>query len=286
MSSCGEVRSQGKEEEPLIGARGTSSTGPSLNAYNDIRILFGDPSPALADTDSTTASIDASPAECLLVVDSGFSHTTITPVYHGSPIQRSIRRLDIGGKFLTNYMKEIISIRQMNLLDETHLMDQVKEAACFVSDDFPHDLERCWKGNSAKRKRNSNGDGNGTGNKDDRFTLADSSIAVDYFLPDYALRPSGIMLPHDPSILATRDRNGMVLGPSGQREHVLTLANERVAVPELLFNPGDVGMKQAGLPEAVMQSLSALPPGLWPAMLANVLLVGGNANLKGIVERL
>ena len=66
----------------------------------------------------------------------------------------------------------------------------------------------------------------------------------------------------------------------------MTLGNERFTVPELLFNPGDIGMKQAGLPDTIMQSMSGLPPGLWTAMLSNILVVGGNANLPGFVDRL
>ena len=66
----------------------------------------------------------------------------------------------------------------------------------------------------------------------------------------------------------------------------MALGNERFTVPELLFNPGDIGMKQAGLPEAVMQTMSGLPPGLWPSMLSNILVIGGNAKFDGFLARL
>ena len=66
----------------------------------------------------------------------------------------------------------------------------------------------------------------------------------------------------------------------------MTLGNERFSVPELLFNPGDIGMKQAGLPESIMQSLKSVPTALWAAMLANIYIVGGNAKLKNFAERL
>ncbi|RYG67442.1 hypothetical protein EON77_16495 [bacterium] len=54
----------------------------------------------------------------------------------------------------------------------------------------------------------------------------------------------------------------------------------------MIFTPSDIGMPQAGLAEVIVQSLSTLPAGLWPAMLANVIVVGGNAKLPGFVERL
>src|SRR5690606_22691014 len=69
-------------------------------------------------------------------------------------------------------------------------------------------------------------------------------------------------------------------------EDVMTLGNERFTVPEILFNPRDIGMKQAGISETVMQSLSVLPTGLHPSFLANVLVVGGNASIPGFIERM
>ena len=123
--------------------------------------MFGDPPP--------DPELNVSPAECLLVVDSGFSHTTVTPLLRGRPIQQAVRRLDIGGKFLTNYLKELISIRHYNMLDETHLMNEVKEAICFVSGDFKRDLERIWKGASGKQRIVREGE---------------REIVVDYVLPD------------------------------------------------------------------------------------------------------
>ena len=36
-----------------------------------------------------------------------------------------MRRLNIGGKLLTNYLKELVSYRQWNMMDEYLLMNQV-----------------------------------------------------------------------------------------------------------------------------------------------------------------
>ena len=43
------------------------------------------------------------------------------------------------------------------------------------------------------------------------------------------------------------------------RSKVLTMETERFCVPELLFNPSDIGIKQAGIAEATWQSLQSLP---------------------------
>ncbi|KAK2760208.1 Actin- protein 6 [Arachnomyces sp. PD_36] len=234
--------------------------GPCLNAWNDVHSLFGDQvtpqpgSPAL-------------PVECLLVIDSGYSQTTVTPVYRGRPLQRAIRRLEIGGKLLTNYLKELVSIRQYNMVDETYIMNDVKESVCYVSENFKTDMEKTWKGN---RKRGSADPGEG--------------IVMDYVLPDPNTHKKGFMRPHDPQ---SKKKKGMLSGPGSElSEDVMTLGNERFTVPEILFNPQDIGMKQAGIPEIVMQSLSVLPTGLHPAFLANILVVGGNACMPGFIERI
>lgn len=213
------------------------------------------------------ASSGCSPAECLLVIDSGYSHTTVTPVYRGRPLQRAIRRLEIGGKFLTNYLKELISIRDYNVMDETYVINTIKESVCYVTHDFAADLEKAKLGN---KKRESDGGVEG--------------IVVDYVLPDPNLGTKGYMRTHDP-LLAAKTRKALLTGPRPS-EASIVLGNERFAVPETLFRPDDIGMKQPGIPETVIRSLSTLPTGLHPAFLANILVVGGNALIPGMIERL
>ncbi|KAG8529957.1 uncharacterized protein KY384_005438 [Bacidia gigantensis] len=237
--------------------------GPSLNAYNDIAQLFEDGVPG--------AIRSHSPAECVLVIDSGFSHTTIAPILHGRPIQQAIRRLDIGGKFLTNYLKELVSIRHYNMLDEVHLMNEVKESICFVSQDYKRDLQRTWKGSSTTQKTVREGE---------------RDIVVDYVLPDYNSHKKGYARPHDPSLNAKLRKIGAMTGPSEVAEDFMTLGNERFTVPELLFNPMDVGSRQPGIAETAIQSLSAVPTGLWPVLLANILVVGGNTKIDGFMPRI
>ena len=52
-------------------------------------------------------------------------------------------RVDVGGKLLTNHLKELVSFRQWNMMEETHIMNDVKERCCFVSTQFAADLEAC-----------------------------------------------------------------------------------------------------------------------------------------------
>lgn len=239
--------------------------GPILNAYSDIPYIFGSPS------HNTTVNKAISPAEAVLVIDTGYSHTTVTPVYKGRAIQQAIRRLTIGGKMLTNYLKELVST-SFNMSDETHMMNQAKEQICFVSQEFRADMDRAWKGDATHPNM--------------ALDPAGRGLFVDYVLPDYTARQEGVVRPHDPMVAAKALRSQAIGGPREQIDPFLTLGSQRIKVPELLFNPGDIGMKEGGLPEVVMQSLQALPTGLWPVMLANVLVVGGNARFEGFVERL
>ena len=78
---------------------------------------------------------------CCCVVDSGYSFTHIVPTHHaGEAIINAIRRLDLGGKVLTNLLKEYVTYRQWNMMDEFHIVNDVKEQLCFVSDQFDKEM--------------------------------------------------------------------------------------------------------------------------------------------------
>jgi hypothetical protein len=52
-------------------------------------------------------------------------------------------RIDVGGKLLTNHLKELVSFRQWNMMEETYIVNDVKEKCCYVSRQFAADLETC-----------------------------------------------------------------------------------------------------------------------------------------------
>lgn len=98
---------------------------------------------------------------CCLVIEMGYSFTHIIPFVKMKKHKMAIRRIDVGGKLLTNHMKEIISYRQLNVMDESYVINQVKEDSCFVSQNFVADMHM------ARRK------------------LSENSIVKDYVLPDF-----------------------------------------------------------------------------------------------------
>jgi actin-related protein 6 len=225
--------------------------GPRLNAYHP----------------SSSVSLSALPQECLLIIDTSYSDTTILPLYNGKLIQSAVRRLTVGGKLLTNYLKELASLRHYNLMEETYLLNEIKEAVSYVSpssQDFSKDLERAWKGRLGNKRE------------------LDSSVVVDYVLPDYESAIHGHARPHD----AAKSRMRRMQPLQGPREDLLPMGNERFSVPELLFNPTDIGIQEAGIPGAVLESLSNLPEALKIGLLSNVVVVGGNSLIKGFNARL
>lgn len=45
------------------------------------------------------------------MVDAGFSYTHAVPVFDYHVLEEGVRRIDLGGKALTNFMKELVSYR-------------------------------------------------------------------------------------------------------------------------------------------------------------------------------
>ncbi|KIV81988.1 hypothetical protein PV11_04132 [Exophiala sideris] len=251
--------------------------GPSLNAYNDLHPLY---------EETSAPTSDSMPMECLLVIDSGYSHTTITPTFNGRPLHRAIRRLDFGGKHLTNLLKEVISVRHFDLHQDTKIVNDIKEEISFVSTDFRRDLEKTWKGNknhqTTVHTKVLEGDG---AVKVEQQILTDD-LRVDYILPDGMHILRGFSRPHDPSPAARKRKQAALAAGAADAEISMTLGNERFTIPEILFSPSDIGSKQPGLADIVMQSLSVLPPLVQATMLCNVLVVGGTAKVPGFVERI
>ena len=186
---------------------------------------------------------------CSLVVDSGYSFTHVVPYYRGKALLESALRIDVGGKLLTNHLKEIVSYRQLNVMDETYVMNQVKEEVCFVSQDLYTDMRK------AKERRNPN------------------SISLDYVLPDFTTIKTGYILP----------KEGRQQGTS--EEQVLRITNERISIPEILFNPSDVGIHQMGIPEAIVHCISSTPRPMHRYMYSNIVLTGGSTRFPGFRER-
>jgi len=184
-----------------------------------------------------------------VVVDIGYSFTHVIPFVEEAPVNHAIKRISIGGKIMTNYLKEVISYRSFSMMDETHLVNHIKETVCTTSVDFKVDLAKCKLG----KKKN--------------------PYRLEYVLPSHV---DGNTMGH------VRPENAKPI----DEEQILTLANERITIPELLFSPNLIGLKQAGLAETVAQSIDACHPDIRGLLFENIILVGGSTNFRNLGARL
>ena len=142
------------------------------------------------------------------------------------------------------------------MMEETFLVEHIKDAVCFVSRDLRHDLTLS-KPRSSPHK-------------------------IEYVLPD------GVKNLHGFARAPTANAQS-VQGSQGKDkdvEQILALNNERFTVPELLFHPTDVGLRQAGVAELLVEAAQGVHPDLHQLLYSNILLVGGTSRCPGFKERL
>jgi len=232
------------------------------------------------------------------VLDVGFSFAHASPVFDGRVADHHVKRLNLGGRALTNYLKELISYRQWNVMDEFALIEDVKLKSVYCQENG--DIYEALK--EAKKK------------------IRENKIAVKYVLPDGVNTLRGFLADsvlandandassseseiNEDDDLQTRRRKlkkqkekaakgagSMELAPDAQS---LVLVNERFMVPEILFHPSDIGLNQCGIAELVAQSVhhdeandSLHDQTVEALMWLNVIVTGGSAKIPGLVERL
>jgi len=67
--------------------------------------------------------------------------TSIVPTINTMAIQAGIRRIHIGGKLLTNLLKQTLSYRKFNMMDEFYIVNEAKESLLFLSMDFEQEMK-------------------------------------------------------------------------------------------------------------------------------------------------
>jgi len=177
------------------------------------------------------ASADGLGHVACLVVDLGFSATHAAPFLRGRAVQGAVRRLNVGGRLLTGFLQEGLSYRQYNMMDEVVIVNAAKEALCFVAPSGI-DAEISRVGPTVK---------------------AASSVYAEWVLPTFG----GTASSDDPDNSPTGYRRSLKVDPDSGRfrrtnkhdqsaAQCLRLEAERFLVPELLFRPSDVGLRQGG----------------------------------------
>lgn len=197
--------------------------------------------------------------DAVLVIDSGFSFTHVVPMYRGKAQRAGVRRVNVGGKLLTNLLKETVSYRQWNMMDEFQLMNDAKEALCFVSQNFGAEMAKIRPGGGPSRQ-----------------VRTQEALRRNFVLPDFQTTMRGYV--QDVQVQGHQQTEA--------EQQVLSMEVERFVVPEVLFRPSDVGLRQGGLPEAVVEAVEACDIGLRGALYNNIVLTGGNVLFPGFAQRL
>lgn len=239
------------------------------------------------------ASLTA-PKGCGVVVDVGFSGTTIVPYVGFLPVLSSVVRVDIGGKTLTNRLKEHLSLTQTNLLEDGWLVNHIKEQCCSL------DTE---EDNAAVEPR-----------------------SITYYLPTIpALYPLGCREEALSARLGTpaaarggdadggssssssssssdtenegsgrrgRDSAALAAGTVDRKVlPALRLGRERSYIPGLLFDPPDTGVHQMGVTRSILHAvfergLLGCMPLLRGQLARRVFVFGGSSQFPGFLKRL
>lgn len=184
-----------------------------------------------------------------IVVDSGFSFSHIVPYIDGKKYYKGLQRVNVGGKFLTNYLRDIISYRMYDVMEETYVINQVKEDCIYLSMNVKEELRKS------------------------RLTQGKNAININYVLPDFNMIRRGYIqnMEEDDEI--------------AENCQILRLNNERFTVPELLFYPKDVGLTSIGVAEAVAKAILKAPATVRNSLSQNIVLTGGNVRIPGFQER-
>lgn len=195
----------------------------------------------------------AAAAGAAVVVDVGFSATTAAAVFDFELLPSTVSRVDLGGKALTNALKDAVSLRSVDVRGEAAAVTIMKDATSFVSLDLAADIA------AAKRGKHT----------------------VRWVLPDGVSNLRGCLESELP------DSGGS--GAAGQRTRsaaIVPLSLERFLIPEAWFHPSDLGLNQAGVAAAVAVAVSGAHPRIAPLLASNILLVGAAASCPGLAPRL
>lgn len=222
-----------------------------------------------------------SKAQCSLVVDCGFSFTHAAPVFQNFTLNYAVRRIDLGGKALTNYLKELVSYRAVNVMDETFIMDDVKEKLCFVSLDPERDLIMARKPGRENLFRCT-------------YVLPDGVTHTKGFVknPEAAKRYLALTDgAHSRPEESKKEMDDVSEKHEDRKKIDLTktefdLTNERFLVPEMMFQPADLGMNEAGLAECIVRAVSSCHSYLHPVLYESIILTGGSTLFPHFAERL
>lgn len=234
------------EEHPLLITE--APLNPRANRDHMCQIMFETFNiPCVYVSVQAVLSIYASGRTTGVVLDSGDGVSHVVPVYNGFSLPTAIKRMDVGGRDITDYLA--MQIRQMlgiTLLSSSELdiARQIKEQCCYVSKDPQRD-EKLYLGVVYSHFMGSSAPG--------AYTHDGMDLFSSYKLPD---------------------------------GHTLHLGLEQFRAPEILFNPQLIGDESPGIDELMSIAIAKTDLDLRPTLYQNIILSGGTTLLRGFGDRL
>lgn len=150
-----------------------------------------------------------------LVIDSGFSFSHSIPILQDKKVSKAIKRLDIGGKQLTNAFKEDVSLRrEFDLKDETFIANKMKERLCYIALDFQQEMKLYRETRKVKK-----------------YVLPNATSKTGYVKDESKKQ--------DPQ----------------RESQIISVGVEMFSVPEYLFTPSDLGIAETGIAQCAVQSI-------------------------------
>jgi actin-related protein len=240
-----------------------------------------------------------------VIVDLGAGGTTVVPFLNGRSFREAAKRSHVGGHFIANVLRDAVSFRYVNVLEDPIIVNHMKERTIFVVADpvkIQTALQPCEEENvdvvnplfvfSQVRRQ--------------RRILQPASVRPSYYyvlptLPETL--PFGIAIPQDDpfgehptipdSLKLWRSRNAQII----------PLANECYVAPETLFHPNIVGLQEVGISTLILQAVQQvsdvfvkitesvvekdlLRTAVLQTLLTNVVLCGGSSVIPGLQKRL